>query len=148
MNGSPTRSIGKDRHATTALEMALVLPVFLSMLLGGLELGLMWWSNGTLQTVAAMTARCAAIGTTACADPSGYAASLARTWLPTVTIITQSEATEARHATFIVTVTTAATCRGASGAFKVVTVSASPWAGSILYPFRAATETLIACYPT
>jgi Flp pilus assembly protein TadG len=143
-----TSSIRRDKTATTALEMALVLPVLLTILLGGLEIGLMWWTDGTLQSVAALTARCASIGTTACSDPAAYAASMARTWLPTVTIVTSAEATQSSPANFTVTVATATTCKGATGTFKTVTISASTWAGVILYPLRGGTDTLTACYPT
>jgi Flp pilus assembly protein TadG len=132
-----TAFIRNDTRATAAIETALVLPILLPLILGSFELGLIWWTNGVLQSVAGMTARCVAIGSTACANPTTYAVNLAQNWLGG-TMITAKNMT--------VTVTT--TCPNATGPFEVVKITASPWTNSIIYPFKAGTLTLTACFPT
>ena len=119
------------------LEFALLASVLMAMLLGGLELGLMMWTQGTLQSVAARTARCAAIGSAACPNPQQYAVNLATAWLGAGMITTGN-----------VTVTSVTTCGTASGTFEQVTIHASGWVGAILFPLNAQTETTTACYPT
>ncbi|MDR3531358.1 MAG: pilus assembly protein [Rhodopila sp.] len=137
MNGMARRSLARNTKAATALEFALVSGVLITMLFGGLELGLMIWTRGTLQSVAARTARCVAIGSTACTNPQQYAVTLATAWLGSA-MITKAN----------VTVTAATTCKSALGSFEVVTISASPWVGSLIYPFTGwSTQTLTACYP-
>jgi Flp pilus assembly protein TadG len=133
-----TLSIRTDVRGTTALEMALILPVLLSMLLGGMELGLMMWTKNTLQSVAATTARCVAISSSACsASPATYAVGLATSWLGSAMIVASN---------VVVTTVTGTKCGGVSGV--VVTITASPWSSSIIYPIKAITRTTTSCYPT
>jgi hypothetical protein len=148
MTRSRPSSIRFNDAATTALELALLLPVLLTLLLGGMELGLMWWIDGTLQSVAALTARCASLGTTACSDPTASAVTLARTWLPSVSIVTADPLNPSNPFNFTVTVAAATTCKGATGAFQMVTITTSTSVGVLLYPLRGRSETLTACYPT
>ncbi|MDR3534843.1 MAG: pilus assembly protein [Rhodopila sp.] len=139
MNRMARQSLARSIKGAAALEFALVSGVLMAMLLGGFELGLMMWTRGTLQAVAAQTARCVAIGSSACTtskSPQQYAVDLATTKLGSA-MITKAN----------VTVTAATTCKSASGSFEVVTISASPWVGSIVYPFTGPTQTLTACYP-
>jgi len=133
-----TNIIRDDLRAAAALEAAMVFPILVPLLFGGIEVGLMWWTNGTLQSVAAMTARCMSTGALACSNPQQYAVTLATNWLGAALISTSN-----------VTVTPGASkCQNASGSFNVVTISVAPWNGSIVYPFKATTNTLTACYPT
>ena len=126
------------RRGTTALEFALVSSVFFTMLLGTIDLGLMMWTRCTLQTVAAQTARCAAIGSSACAGGAAqYAVSLARQWLPTYTL-TSSD----------VVVSGATYCFGVSGSFETVTITAPSWTGGMIPTFAGGSQTLQACFPT
>jgi Flp pilus assembly protein TadG len=131
------RSICNDTLGATALEMAFVMPVLIPMLLGPLELGLMWWTDTTLQSVANMTARCAAIGNPACATPSTYAVNLATSW-SSFAVIAAAD----------VSATSATTCNGVTGVFEKVTIRNHRWSSAFTYPFSAASFTLTACYPS
>jgi Flp pilus assembly protein TadG len=62
------RSLARERNGATALEFALVAGVFIPLSLGILDTGLLMWTKGTLQTTAALTARCAAIASPDCTD--------------------------------------------------------------------------------
>jgi TadE-like protein len=53
-----------------AVETALVFPVFLLLLLGVIELGLMLWTEGSLQYAAESAARCASVDSTQCGSAS------------------------------------------------------------------------------
>jgi len=55
---------------TTALEFAIVAPVFLAMVLGGIYGGLMMFSMGSLQDAVEEAARCWSVKTTICTDAS------------------------------------------------------------------------------
>jgi Flp pilus assembly protein TadG len=137
---SRPRSRGVLGHCrgTAALEFALVSGVFFMLLFGIIELGLSMWIRSTLQTVAAQTARCAAIGSSACASGAAqYAVSLARPWLPIYAITTKD-----------VVVSTTTTCFGASGNFESVTITAPSWIGGLVYPVAGGWQTMQACFPT
>jgi len=139
MNDMARPSLTRDTKGATALEFALVSGMLLSMLFGGFEAGIMLWTRGTLQSVAAQTARCVAIGSSLCSSSKAYAVTQATGWLGSA-LITQGD----------VTITTASECgttTGSLGSFEVVTITASPWVGSIIYPLGSHTETVTACYP-
>ena len=57
-----------DRRGTTALEFAIVAPVFLLLLIGTLYLGMMLLLTGSLYNAVEDGARCAAVKTTICTD--------------------------------------------------------------------------------
>ena len=57
-----------SQDGTTAIEMALLLPVFLSLLLGIEEFGRALWTQSALQYAVEAASRCAAITTTTCPD--------------------------------------------------------------------------------
>ena len=133
------RSVCNDIRGGTALEMAFVMPVLLPILLGSLELGLYWWTNTTLQSVANVTARCVAINNPACTTtktPAAYAVSLATTW-SSHAVISAADVSSA----------TVTTCNGVTGAFEKVTILNHQWTGVFTYPFNVANFTLTACYP-
>lgn len=132
--------IRRDTRASTTVEMALVLPLLVPILLGGIELGMVQWTKSTLQSVAAITARCVSIGSSACSNPQQYAVTLATSWLGSGKI-TQAITTSS------ITISAATTCKAATGSFKVVTISASPWGNSMVYPFKSGTMTVTACFP-
>jgi Flp pilus assembly protein TadG len=140
MKSTLARPLSNDIKGTTALEFALVSLIVMTLIIGAMEVGLTLWTRGTLQSIAARTARCAAITATACTTvtPAQYAANLANAWLASGMIQASN-----------VTVTTATTCFTATGtgSFEVVTITASPWAGTIAYPLGTQTETVKACYP-
>ncbi len=60
----------RDASGTTAVELALTLPVFLMLLLGAIEYGALMWTKVSLQHGVEMAARCAVITPTTCANNS------------------------------------------------------------------------------
>ncbi len=136
MNRRWLASLAHDARATTALEFAMVGSVLMILLLGGINLGLMTWTLATLQSVAAQTARCVAIGSSACSNAKQYAVTLATGTLGSAMITTAN-----------VKVTSATTCLNASGSFEVVAITASTWSGQIAFPLTARSQTVTACYP-
>jgi Flp pilus assembly protein TadG len=133
--------IANDTRATTTLEAAVVLPVLTLMLLGAMELGLVMWTNGTLRSVAALTARCVSISAAACTTPKTpqqYAVGLAQSWLG-IALIAATDVTVTPNST---------TCNAdTGGSFTTVQITSTPWAGAI-YPLRLQTQTITACFPT
>ena len=69
-----------DRRGTTALEFALVAPALLLLLFGCIEYARLLWTAQALQLAGDQTARCVAIGGTACSAPSSYAVTAANTY--------------------------------------------------------------------
>lgn len=131
------RSILRDRRGVAAVEFALVASGFLMLLLGSIEIGLLWWTRNGLQVTASLTARCAALGS--CADPKAFAVSTAARW-------TLPNAISAAD----VTVTTASTCQGAAGGysqFALVTITSEVWKGLLIAPLSGANLKVMACYP-
>ena len=133
----PARRIRSDRRGTAALEFAMVGGLLVLMLLGCIEVGLMMWTGSALQSVAAQTARCAAIGSTACTDPAQYAVSLAGKWVGASAITTSD-----------VQVSAGTSCHGATGTFAIVTITSSIWSGTFLAPITGNSQTAMACFPT
>lgn len=149
MNHIPRRSLTRDTKGATALEFAMVSLMLFAMLFGGIEVGMMLWTRGTLQSVAAQTARCVAIGSPLCngtgttcsgTTPAGYAVCQATIWLGGTALITASNVTIAPG-------TECGSTTGSLGSFEIVTITASPWIGSFVYPFNNHTETVTACFP-
>jgi Flp pilus assembly protein TadG len=147
MTQAPGRSLARNTKGTTTLEFAIVSSVLVALLLGGMEVGLIMWSRGTLQSAAEQTARCAAIGSPLCTTPTSYAANLANSWLGS-TMIAASQ----------VTATSQTSCLNEPAGttmFEVVTISATPWGGvsalswfrSLYGPLEPSTETVTACFP-
>lgn len=133
------RSLIRNTKAATALEFALVSGMLMALLFGGLEAGIMLWTRGTLQTVAAQTARCMAIGSPLCATAQAFAVSKATSWLGSA-MITAADVTAA-------TSTSCLSQTSGTTTFEVVTITVTPWAGSSIYPFGNRTETVTACFP-
>jgi Flp pilus assembly protein TadG len=63
--------IWRDERGATALEFAILAPVFFLIIFGIIALGLLFWTQVGLQHGAEMAARCASINTTLC--PNGNA---------------------------------------------------------------------------
>lgn len=130
-------SLVSSCRGSTAIEFALVGGLVFVLVFGIIELGFTMWTRSTLQEVAAETARCVSIGSTACTSgASAYAVSLAGQWLPT-NVITASD----------VAVSTSTSCYGASGKFTVVTISAPAWTGDLVSALGDTSQTLGACFP-
>jgi Flp pilus assembly protein TadG len=139
MTGVRKRCLLRDDRGSAVLEFGLLANVLMMMMLGALELAVLLWQLGTLQSVAAQTARCAAIGSAACPNAQTYAVNLATSWLGS-SIITAAN----------VTVSTPTTCGkgGATGTFESVSITPPAWAGQTVYGLFKQTITLTACYPT
>jgi Flp pilus assembly protein TadG len=58
--------IWRDERGATALEFAILAPVFFLLILGIIAFGLLFWTQVGLQHGAAMAARCASIDTINC----------------------------------------------------------------------------------
>jgi Flp pilus assembly protein TadG len=124
-----SRSLAKNTAATTTLEFALVSVVLIAMLLGGIEVGIMLWTRGTLQAIAAQTARCAALGSPLCNNasatppltPNLYAYNLAAALLGSG-LVPASDITVA-----VGTKCINATVSGTS--FEIVTIGSATWFG-------------------
>jgi Flp pilus assembly protein TadG len=149
-----------DTKAATTLEFALVSTILITLIFGGMELGLMSWNRGTLQAIAAQTARCAALGSPLCNNsatspattPLTYLISQASTLLePGLITTTNSSQT--------VSITTTTSCANETTGptnpitFEVVTITVSPWVGvrlSYLFHlgYNPAMEAVTACFPT
>ena len=61
--------IWRDERGATALEFAILAPVFFLLIFGIIAFGLLFWTQVGLQHGAEMAARCASINTTLC--PNG-----------------------------------------------------------------------------
>ena len=129
------RRIGADRRGAAALEFAMVGGLLVLLLLGCVEAGLMMWTGSALQSVAAQTARCTAIGS--CANPQQYAVSLAGQWIGSNAITTGD-----------VSVAAGTSCHGQAGAFAIVTISESIWSGTFIAPIAGGVQSVTACFPT
>lgn len=65
------------RSGSAAIEFALVASIFVVLTIGEIEFGRMIWVVQALQITAEQTARCVAIGSSACTAPASYAVNLA-----------------------------------------------------------------------
>jgi Flp pilus assembly protein TadG len=61
--------IWQDQQGASAVEFAIIAPVFFLLIFGIIAVGLMFWTQIGLQHGAEMAARCASINTTLC--PNG-----------------------------------------------------------------------------
>ncbi|MCB8875908.1 TadE/TadG family type IV pilus assembly protein [Acidisoma silvae] len=132
--------IKRSKAGVAAVEFAMAWPLAFVIFAGTFSIGTICWIQSGLQVVAFGTARCLAIGETACPAGNGpaYAVSLANTRLYK-NVITASN----------VAVTSATTCNGASGSYSQVTITDSSWIANVL-PSKLSKLALVvkACYPT
>jgi Flp pilus assembly protein TadG len=128
----------RDRRGAAAVEFALLGSALLLLLVGGIEVGLVWWTYNGLQLTASLTARCAAIGS--CTDPASFAVSAAGQWTLTGAITPAD-----------VTVSTGdSTCFGNSdgySAFTKVTIKSELWNQVLVGPLANIRLQASACYP-
>jgi Flp pilus assembly protein TadG len=78
------RMLRTGSRATVVLEFAIVGPVLFLVTFGAIDLGMILWTQGALQAVAADAARCGAIGASACSGSNTvqtYAQTEAADWL-------------------------------------------------------------------
>ena len=64
------RCLATDIRGSSLIEAALVIPVLLFMVLGGVDVGRVLWVRNTLQSAVESAARCAAVDATNCATAS------------------------------------------------------------------------------
>jgi Flp pilus assembly pilin Flp len=62
------KSLRRDQQGTTAVEFAIIAPVFISLLIGTMALCLALFLVGSLHFAVEDGARCASVKTTICAD--------------------------------------------------------------------------------
>jgi Flp pilus assembly protein TadG len=137
------RALLRSRRGTSAVEFAVIGSTLVMLSIGIVDTSLLFWAKGSLQSTAALTARCGATGfqlqTTPCtttATTQAYAVSTAGGWVVS-NIITAAD----------VTVTSAASsCNTVSGTFFVVTITC-PYFISLPPPFSNYTLSVTACYP-
>jgi len=68
------RSFRRDERGVTAVEFAVVSPVFVLALFGLGQAGLWLWADFSLQRAVNAAARCAVVTPAVCADVASYAA--------------------------------------------------------------------------
>jgi Flp pilus assembly protein TadG len=105
----------RERRGSVTLEFAITATVFLTLVLGAVDLGLLYWTKNGLQLIAALTARCAALGSNSCADPKSYATTMAQSWVVSGAISPDD-----------VTINPSP-CYGSKGTTCLVTISSSYW---------------------
>lgn len=74
------RLVWRDKGGASAIEFAILLPVFLPMIFAIIQFGEAFWTQTALQHAVEMAARCATINTTNCGSASqtqSYAATQA-----------------------------------------------------------------------
>ncbi|HEV2365155.1 MAG TPA: TadE family protein [Caulobacteraceae bacterium] len=132
-----------DRSGASAVEFALVAPVFLACLLGIVEFGRAMWIHNALQQAAVAGARCEGIAqgsvgsTAACggASVTSYVQTVASGW--GITVPTSG-----------ISSTTSTTCGGASGFSSVtITYTFSTVAPQIVPALASMPMSATACFP-
>jgi Flp pilus assembly protein TadG len=132
------RHFWADRKSVAAVEFALIGPFYFMIIFGILGVSLVMWAKGTLQVAAAQTARCTAIGSSACVNPQAFSASILSAWgaanfLPSLSVVVQS----------------GVTCNNTAGHFSMVTITGLSngvlGLGGVL---PSGTLTATACYPS
>jgi Flp pilus assembly protein TadG len=128
----------RDRSGAAALEFALVASVFLLLLLGTIQIALLWWTENALQTTAMLTARCAAIKF--CTHPETFAVSTAGTFTLS-NAITASDVSVTRHSS----------CNAPTSGysqFTMVTITSTVWANVLISALGGIEIKASACYPS
>lgn len=131
-----TGPLYRERRGSVALEFAITAAIFLTIVVGGIDVGLLWWIKNGLQVTAAMTARCMALGS--CSDPRSYAVQMANNWAVPGAINSNG-----------VSLSTTSLCYSSQGTynkFAKVTITSPFWAG-LPPPLPHITLQVSACYP-
>lgn len=134
----PSYRLVWERRASASLEFAFVALPFMLVMFSIIAGGMLLWAKNAVQLTATQTARCVAIGSLDCVDPTAYAKALLSTWgvssaLPAISV----------------TVTTGATCGTSVGHYVAVTITGASGALGQMVPGLAGTDLVAnACYPT
>ncbi|MGA7260668.1 MAG: TadE family protein [Stellaceae bacterium] len=142
MKLSSRREPGCDARGTTAIEFALVAPVFLMLIFGAIEYSRLLWTLNALQQVAFDGARCMAIPQSSCAVGGSYNST------STTTHITQT-ANQWGLSLQTINLSQNVSCGGVSG-FSQVQVSSNfitPVPQIVLLTAAGTTLQATACYP-
>lgn len=132
------RRLASDIRGVTAVEFALVAPVFMMFLFLIIDGARVTWTYQALQEVAANSARCAGLGVTGCktaAEVQSYA-------------VARAAASGVKLTAAAVTLTPSATCSSVAGMTKVAISSAYQGATTKLLPSKLTTLNTESCFPT
>ena len=128
----------RDRRGVTALEFAIITTSLMLLCFGSLELGLLFWTQTVLDTTAARTARCVAIGSSSCSNAQSYPVNLV-TGAMFSGVITSAD----------VTSQAVSSCNGTAGSFQQVSITSTyltDWQPAFVPALNRAV-TVSACYP-
>lgn len=132
------RRVLRRSDGSVSVEFAIVGPVFLLMVLGIIVAALMLWSKAAIQSAAAQTARCVALSSADCANPTAYVSTVMDTWGASGFL---------RAVTVSVAPNTA--CDKPNGRYASVTVTGIENLGvGYVSQFANITLTARACFPT
>ena len=132
------RRLAGDIRGVTAVEFALVAPVFLMFMFLIIDGARAVWTYQTLQEVASNTARCAALGVPGCTtsdEVKSYA-------------VSRATAGGVKLVAAAVTLTPATTCSSVAGMTKVAISSAYQGATTKLLPSNVSVLNTESCFPT
>ena len=125
-----------NRAGATALEFDLIAGIFLPLCLAIFDAGLLLWTQGVLQSTAALSARCAALSSPNCTNVKQFAVTSAGNWIFSG-IISQANVTPAP----------AVVCISHTN-LMMVTITCPFWAGVVLPPpLNGKTLTAVAYFP-
>jgi len=125
-------------HGSMAVEFALIGSVFLMVILGIVQGGLLLWAKAAIEESASRAARCTAITSSYCTDPAADVTPLLNGWgvsgiVPSVSV----------------SVASGTTCNNTAGHFSLVTVkSTGPVLSNILPAFSNIVLSSSSCYPS
>jgi len=143
MIGQLSRRLRRDTRGSTMIEFALLASgILLPLTFAIFGAGVILWTQSSLQSTAALAARCGAIGGPQCTGGASgvqsYAVSTANNWIVSGMITTAN-----------VFVNGAATnCTAVSGNVEIVEISTSYFSSSLLPgPFGGRTIDVCAYYP-
>lgn len=106
--------LSTDRRGSVSLEFAIVGVVFMVLFLFVVQASLLLWAKAAMQETASRTARCTAIASSYCSDPTAYATSLLSDWGISSSFVPVS-----------VSVTPGATCNNSAGHFSLVKIDST-----------------------
>jgi len=129
-------NLRRNQSGAFAIEFAIIAAVFVPLCLAIVDAGLLMWAQGTLQSTAALTARCAALTSPLCTNPQQFAVTTAGNWVfPNIITVAN------------VTPTPAIVCV-AHLSLMMVTITCPYWAGTVLPPpLNGRTLTAVAYFP-
>ena len=74
----------RDRRGVAAVEFAMLLGALITLCIGTIEVGLIFWGKSALQAAAVDTARCRALSTSTCPDDASaqaHAVNMVTQWM-------------------------------------------------------------------